>query len=196
MYSRPNLPSFPDRRALIVAGAAGLATAVAGPAAWADAADAAKLVGHARQAINKLLAEDDDARRLNARGRAVLVFPEITKAGFIVGAQNGEGVMFMGPNVVGFYSISGGSFGLQAGAQKYGLALFFMNRQAIDYLRQNRGFSIGAGPSVAAVNKGVAKGLSTATGIHDIYAEAFDQRGLMASLSIQGSKISEIKPPK
>jgi lipid-binding SYLF domain-containing protein len=196
MHSRPNLPSLPHRRGLIVAGAAGLAAAVAAPVAWADAADAAKLVGQARQAINKLLAEDDDARRLNARGRAVLVFPEITKAGFIVGAQNGEGVMFMGQNVVGFYSIAGGSFGLQAGAQKYGLAMFFMNPQAIDYLKRNRGFSVGAGPSVVAIDKGAAKQLSTTTGLQDIYAVAFDQRGLMAGLTLNGTKISQINPYK
>jgi lipid-binding SYLF domain-containing protein len=181
---------------MLVTGAAGLATAVAAPAALADAGDAAKLVGEARRAIDKLLAEDEDARRLNARGRAVLVFPEITKAGFIVGAQNGEGVMFMGRNVVGFYSIASGSFGLQFGAQKYGLALFFMNQQAIDYLRRNRGFSVGAGPSVVAVDKGASKQLSTTTGLQDIYAVAFDQRGLMAGLTLQGSKISQINPYK
>jgi lipid-binding SYLF domain-containing protein len=196
MHSRPNLPALPHRRAVIVAGAAGLTAGIASSAAWADAADAEKLVRQARQAINKLLAEDDDARRLNARGHAVLVFPEITKAGFIVGAQNGQGVMFVGPNVAGFYSVSGGSFGLQAGAQKYGLALFFMNQQAIDYLKRNRGFSVGAGPSVVAVNKGASKGLSTTTGLQDIYAVAFDQRGLMAGLTLNGTKISQINPYK
>jgi lipid-binding SYLF domain-containing protein len=196
MHSRSNVPLFPNRRGMFVAGAAGLVAVVAAPAAWADAGDAAKLVREARRAIDKLLAEDEDARRLNARGRAVLVFPEITKAGFIVGAQNGDGVMFMGRNVIGFYSITAGSFGLQFGAQKYGLAMFFMNPQAIDYLRRNRGFSVGAGPSVVAIDKGASKHLSTTTGLQDVYAVAFDQRGLMAGLTVQGSKISEINPDK
>ena len=195
MHSRSNDPPLSRRRAVLVAGAAGLAAAVTGPAAWADD-EAAKLVRDSRRALDKLLSGDEDARRLNARARAVLVFPEITKAGFIVGAGNGDGVMFMGPNVVGFYSITAGSFGLQFGAEKYGLALFFMNAQAIDYLKRNKGFSVGAGPSVVAVNKGAAKRLSTTTGLQDIYAESFDQRGLMASLSVQGSKIAEIKPPE
>jgi len=193
MNRRPSLPPHPNRRALIAAGPAGLLAAVA---VLARADDASELVGQARRAIDKLLREDDDARRLNARGRAVLVFPEITKAGFIVGAENGQGVMFMGPSVVGYYQITAGSFGLQFGAQKYGLAMFFMNPQAIDYLRRNRGFSVGAGPSVVAVDKGAAKGLSTTTGLQDIYAVAFDQRGLMAGLTLQGSKISQINPNK
>lgn len=194
MHSRPNVPLLSNRRALLVAGAAGLAAAVAGPAAWAQDA-AAKLVRDARRALDKLLATDEDARRLNARARAVLVFPKITKAGFIVGAENGQGVMFMGPRVLGFYQITAGSFGLQFGAKTFGLALFFMNDRAIDYLRRNRGFSVGAGPSVVAVNKGAGIVASTTTGLQDIYAEAFDQRGLMAGLTVQGSKISEISPP-
>jgi lipid-binding SYLF domain-containing protein len=126
----------------------------------------------------------------------VLIFPEITKAGFIVGAENGQGVMFMRRRVAGFYQITAGSFGLQVGAQKSGLALFFMNGQAIDYLQRNKGFSIGAGPSVTVVDKGAGKHLSTTTGLQDIYALAFDQRGLMAGLTVQGSKISQFTPGK
>jgi lipid-binding SYLF domain-containing protein len=193
MHSRPNLSPLPNRRGLLVGGGAGLAVAVAGLPALADD-DAAKMVADARQAMNRLLATDEDARRLNARGLAVLVFPGITKAGFIFGAQNGQGVMFRGRRVVGFYQITGGSFGLQAGAQKYGLALFFMNPQAIDYVRRNHGLSIGAGPSVVVANKGVSKGLSTTTGLQDVYAVAFDQRGLMAGLTLNGSRIAQITP--
>jgi lipid-binding SYLF domain-containing protein len=192
MHSRQIVPPLPNRRALLVSGAAGLAATVVGLPAWADAA---RLVRDAREALNRLLGQDDDARRLNAMARAVLVFPQITKAGFIFGAENGQGVLFMGPRVAGFYQITGGSFGLQAGAQTHALAMFIMNQRAINYLRQNRGFSVGAGPSVVAVNKGASKGLSTTTGLQDIYVEAFDQSGLMAGVTVQGTKISEIPPP-
>lgn len=193
MDRRPNEPSLPNRRALLVAGSACLAAAMAVQVAWADD-DAAKLARDSRRALDKLLAEDDDARRLNSMAHAVLVFPEITKAGIIVGAQNGQGALFVGPRVVGFYQITAGSFGLQFGAQKSGLALFFMNQRALDYVERNQGFSIGAGPSVVAVNKGASKHLGTATGLQDIYAAPFDQRGLMAGVTITGSKISEIHP--
>lgn len=193
MDRRPNDPSLKTRRALLVAGSASLAAAAAVQVARADD-DAAKLARQSRRALDKLLAEDDDARRLNSMARAVLVFPEITKAGIIVGAQNGQGALFIGPRVVGFYQITAGSFGLQFGAQKSGLALFFMNQRALDYLERNQGFSIGAGPSVVAVNKGASKHLGTATGLQDIYAVPFDQRGLMAGVTITGSKISQIHP--
>lgn len=193
MHDRPNLAPLPNRRALLVAGAAGLVSTLAAPAAWADAAE---LVQEARRALDRLYREDDTARALGARARAVLVFPEITKAGFIVGGENGEGVLLMGQQVVGFFRTSAGSIGLQAGAQKYGYALFFMNDKAIDYVRRNQGFSIGSGPSVVLVDKGFAKSLNTTTLRKDIYAVVFDQRGLMGGIGLQGSKISQIKPPE
>lgn len=194
MRSRPNVPRLSNRRAVLVAGAAGLAATFVGPAAWAD--DASEVARQAREALDKLYAEDDTARALGARSRAVLVFPEITKAGFIVGGENGQGVMFAGPKVVGFFQISSGSFGLQAGAQKYGYALFFLNDKAIDYVRSKQGFSIGSGPSVVLVDKGFARSMNTTTLRKDVYAVAFNQRGLMGGLGLQGSKISEIDPPK
>lgn len=193
MHDRPNLAPLPNRRALLVAGAAGLVSTLAAPAAWADAAE---LVQEARRALDRLYGEDETARALGARARAVLVFPEITKAGFIVGGENGEGVLLMGQQVVGFFRTSAGSIGLQAGAQKYGYALFFMNDKAIDYVRRNQGFSIGSGPSVVLVDKGFAKSLNTTTLRKDIYAVVFDQRGLMGGIGLQGSKISQIKPPE
>lgn len=194
MRSRSNFPRLSNRRAVLVAGAAGLAVTAVGPAAWAD--DASEIVRQAREALDKLYAGDDTARALGARSRAVLVFPEITKAGFIVGGENGQGVMFVGPRVAGFFQISAGSFGLQAGAQKYGYALFFLNDKAIDYVRSKQGFSIGTGPSVVLVDKGFARSMNTTTLRKDVYAVAFDQRGLMGGLGLQGSKISEIEPPK
>ena len=194
MRSRPRVPLLSSRRAVLVGGAAGLAVTVVGPAAWAD--DASEIARQAREALDKLYAEDDTARALGARSRAVLVFPEITKAGFIVGGENGQGVMFVGAKVVGFFQISAGSFGLQAGAQKYGYALFFLNDKAIDYVRSKQGFSIGTGPSVVLVDKGFARSMNTTTLRKDVYAVAFNQRGLMGGLGLQGSKISEIEPPK
>jgi lipid-binding SYLF domain-containing protein len=124
----------------------------------------------------------------------VLVFPKITKAGFIVGGENGQGTMFMGRAVIGYFQITAGSIGLQAGAQTYGYALFFMNQKAIDYVRQSDGWSIGTGPTVVIVDKGAATSLNTTTLRKDVYAVAFDQRGLMAGIGLQGSKISHIKP--
>jgi lipid-binding SYLF domain-containing protein len=67
-----------------------------------------------------------------------------------------------------------------------------MNDKAVNYLRMSKGWEIGVGPTVVIVNEGVAKNLSTTTLKDDVYGFIFDQKGLMAGLSIEGSKISKI----
>jgi lipid-binding SYLF domain-containing protein len=68
-----------------------------------------------------------------------------------------------------------------------------MNERARSYLQKSRGWEIGVGPTVVLVNEGVAKNLSSTTLRDDAYAFIFGQQGLMASLSIEGTKISHIK---
>jgi lipid-binding SYLF domain-containing protein len=67
-----------------------------------------------------------------------------------------------------------------------------MNRRAIDYINKTHGWELGVGPTLVVVNEGVAKNLSTSTLKGDAYAFIFDQQGLMASVSIEGTKISRI----
>jgi len=67
-----------------------------------------------------------------------------------------------------------------------------MNDKAEKYLKKSDGWSIGAGPNVVVVDSGLAKNLSTSTLGDDAYAFIFDQKGLMASLSIEGTKITRI----
>ena len=67
-----------------------------------------------------------------------------------------------------------------------------MNDKAIDYIEKTAGFEIGVGPTVVVVDEGIAKNLSTSTLKEDAYAFIFNQQGLMAGLSIEGTKISRI----
>ncbi len=98
-----------------------------------------------------------------------------------------------GNNVVNYYNSVSGSWGLQAGAQSYGYAVFLMNDKALDYIDKTAGWEIGVGPTVVIVDAGVAKNLSTSTLKDDAYAFIFNQQGLMAGVSIEGTKISLIK---
>jgi len=84
------------------------------------------------------------------------------------------------------------SYGLQAGVQSFGYVLFFMTDSAVAYLGKSDGFEIGVGPSIVVLDQGKAKTLTTTTGQSDIYAFIFDQKGLMAGLGLQGSKISRM----
>ena len=87
-----------------------------------------------------------------------------------------------------------GSYGLQAGVQTFDYAMFFMTNSALDYLDRSEGFEVGVGPSIVVVDAGVAKSLTTTTGKNDVYAFIFGQKGLMAGLGLQGSKITRINP--
>jgi lipid-binding SYLF domain-containing protein len=155
-------------------------------------ASADDLTHEARQALQQLVAQNPAAAKVNAKALAVLVFPNVVKAGFVLGAQGGKGVLFVHGKPAGHYRTVAASYGLQAGAQKYGYALFFIDQESVDWINKTRGWEIGTGPSVVIVDKGKAKSISTNTLHRGIYAFIFDQKGLMAGLGLQGSKIKRI----
>ena len=174
--------------------AGGLAAAGLGWPRAAAAASARSLAAKSNAALAELYASSDKAKALGKGARAVLVFPEILKAGALIGGQAGEGAMVRGGKAVGFYRISAASYGLQLGAQKYGYALFFMSEDAMKYLNKSKGWSVGTGLSVVFVDDGFAKPMNTTTLTQDVYALAFQQRGLMAGSGLEGAKIKQIYP--
>jgi lipid-binding SYLF domain-containing protein len=158
------------------------------------ASDAAEISKNAHAALASLYANVDGAKALGAKAHAILVFPKVTKAGLGIGGQSGEGALIKGGKTVGYYRTTGASFGLQAGAQTYGYAMFFMNATSLKQLDKADGFEVGVGPSIVVLDEGKAKSSTTTTMKEDIFAFIFGQKGLMAGLGIQGNKISRINP--
>jgi len=183
---------FTTRRFLLTA-SAGLAGASLAdrPAA---AASARALNTQADQALRLLYATEPRTRQLAERATGILIFPRIIKAGLIVGGQGGDGVLRVGGRTIGYYNISAASLGLQAGGQRLSYALFFMNDAALRYLQTSDGWAIGTGPSVVAMDKGAAASITSTTLTKDVYAFPFGQRGLMAGIGLEGSKITQIHP--
>ena len=177
-------------RSLLIALAFALPMAASTPSFAASKSD---LESSSKRALDKLVAQVPGASALNSKAVAVLVFPSITKAGFMVGGQFGEGVLWRKGKPVGYYNTAGASYGLQAGAQQYGYAMFFMNQKALDSLNSTQGFEVGVGPSVVVIDEGMAKNVTSGTLTEDIYAFVFAQKGLMAGIGIQGNKISKIQ---
>jgi lipid-binding SYLF domain-containing protein len=159
----------------------------------AFALDRGKLDGRARQSLRELEASSPAARRAAKGAHAVLVFPSILKGGFVFGAETGDGVLFEGGKPVGYYNLSGGSWGLQIGGQDFAYALFLMSPNALEYLRKSGGWQAGTGPSITVINKGAAGEVDTSTATHDILAFPYNGKGLMADLTFQGAKITRIK---
>lgn len=159
----------------------------------ASAATAEDLHRDADQALTTPYGTSPVAEHISQKARAVLVFPNVIKAGLVFGGSYGEGVLMEGSKIVDYYNSVTGSFGFQAGAQSYGYAVFLMTDEAVAYLKKSKGWEVGVGPTVVIVNEGAAKNLSSSTLKDDAYAFIFSQQGLMASVSIEGTKISKIE---
>jgi len=155
---------------------------------------ASEIDRNASAALRELYSHNEAAKALGAKAKAVLVFPDIRKGAFIVGAQYGFGALRRGARTAGYYRTGAASYGFQAGIKKFGYALFFMTDAALAYLDKSGGWAIGTGPSVVVVDQGVARSLTTTNLRSDVYAFVFDQKGLMAGIGIEGSKITRIEP--
>lgn len=166
-----------------------LSPALARPAA---AASAGELARDGKAALADLYQTQTSAKVLGDKAKAILVFPTMVKAGFMFGGQIGEGVLFRKGKASGYYNSVAASYGFQAGIQSFGYALFFMNEKALKQLDATRGFELGVGPSLVVVDEGMGRSFTTNTLTSDVYAFIFDQRGLMAGIGIQGSKITRI----
>jgi lipid-binding SYLF domain-containing protein len=181
------------RRSLLItlAGIGGGFT-LAGSSAFAASARA--INAEADQALRTLYSTQPKARELSRQAKAILIFPAIIKAGLIIGGQSGDGVLRVDGRPAGYYNISAASLGLQAGGERFSYALFFMNDAALQYLQKSDGWSVGSGPSVVVVDKGAAASLTSTTLSQDVYAFPFGQKGLMAGIGLEGSKITHIHP--
>jgi lipid-binding SYLF domain-containing protein len=148
----------------------------------------------ATAALQNLYASRPAAKALGRKAKAILIFPDVVKGGFMWGGEIGNGVLRQNGRTTGYYNITAASYGLQAGIQSFGYALFLMNDSAMTYLNNTGGWELGVGPSIVVVDEGMAKSISTTTLQNDIYAFVFDQSGLMAGTGLQGSKITRVGP--
>jgi len=159
----------------------------------AEAASAEEINRDVKNALEELYAKSPSAKVLSEKAKGILVFPSIVKGGFMVGGQYGEGALLQGGKTAGYYSTVQVSYGLQIGLQKYGYALFFMSEPAMKWLDKSDGWELGVGPTIVVVDTGASTSTTTTTTKADIYAFFFSQKGLMAGLGLQGTKISKIK---
>ena len=181
------------RSAFLATALAAATVASVGMIGCAYAATAEDLSKDSNQALQTLYKTNPIAEQISHRAKAILIFPNIVKAGLVFGGAYGEGELLEGSKVEGYFNSVTGSWGFQAGAQSYGYVVFLVTNKAVRYIHESHGWEIGVGPTVVAVDQGVAKNLSTSTLKDDAYAFIFDQQGLMAGVSLEGTKISRIK---
>ena len=167
------------------------------PITQANASNSSRrqIADDSRTALNHLYAHNRAARNLGQRASGILVFPKIVNGAFIVGAQGGNGALLNHDgSASAYYQSAGASYGLQAGVQTFGYAVFLMHPSGVRNLNEAAGWEVGSSPGFVFVDTGMVADLTTKNAEKGIYAFTFDQKGLMAKISLKGTKISQIHP--
>lgn len=152
----------------------------------------ADIDARAKVALDNLYAQTPAARSLAEDSAGVLVFPDVTQAGLIVGGQYGTGVMFKDGQPAGHYNITGGSLGLQAGAQSFSQAYFFTTQEALKTFEETKGFEVGAGLDFAVADVGASGDVSSSTLQKPLVIFVWGQQGLIAGVKVEGQKITQL----
>ena len=143
-------------------------------------------------ALARLYAQDPSSRELVNKARGTLVFPSVISAGFVVGGSYGQGALRVRGRTSEYYSTAAGSVGLLAGAEAKSVFLLFMTDEALAKFRASQGWTVGADASVTLVNVGASAQVDTATAQQAVIGYVLTKGGLMANLSLDGTKITPL----
>ena len=120
--------------------------------------------------------------------------PGIVKAAFLIGGNYGQGALMVGHKIVDYYSLAGGSFGWQIGAQKYDMVILFMTDEALEKFRSSKNWEAGVDAEITVISTGAEASVETLRSQHPIAGFIFGQKGLMGGVSIKGTKFTKINP--
>ncbi|MGZ5063940.1 MAG: BPSL1445 family SYLF domain-containing lipoprotein [Usitatibacter sp.] len=179
--------------ALALAGAGISGCTTTGPSAKADYATASdQIEANADATLSRLYQAAPASRQLVDQAAGVLIFPSVLSVGLVVGGEHGKGVLRVGGRTVEQYSHSGGSIGLQAGAQTRAEVVLFMTPDSLAKFRASKGWTAGADATIAVAHIGANGMIDTETGKAPIVGFVLNNTGLMAGVSLQGAKYSRI----
>ena len=153
--------------------------------------DKASLDKEVKASLETLNAKEPGAKALAAQAKGILVFPTMRKAGFVIGGQHGEGALVKKGKVADYYTSNAISVGIEAGAQAFSYALFFMTDDALKKFEESDGYELGGQANVVFIESGAAGGAGTQSSQAAVYGFVYGQKGLMAGVSLQGTKITK-----
>ena len=110
----------------------------------------------------------------------------------MVGGSYGEGALRIHGSNERYYKTVAGSVGLLAGAQSKSVYLLFMTQEALDKFMASNGWTVGADASVAMINVGANASADSATANQAVIGYVLTTGGLMANLSLDGTKITPL----
>ncbi len=162
-------------------------------AAPAWAASSAEIDAGVDHTLARFTKEVAGAEVFLKSAKGALVFPKVYKAGIGLGAEYGEGALRVDGKTVGYYSTAAASIGYQLGGQVKSIIILFMQDDALKKFRESEGWKAGVDGSIALLDIGAGRELSTQTIKDPIVAFIFDQKGLMYNLTLEGSKFTKLK---
>jgi len=160
---------------------------------YAEAKTAGEINASVNAAMNRFYKQVDGAKEFMAQAKAVLVMPNVTKAGFFVGGQYGEGALMVGGKTKAYYNLIAGSYGFTFGAERMDIIIAFMTDDALKGFQKVQGWEVGVDGNVALIDVGGGKRLDTTTLRDPIVGFVFDAKGLMVDLSLKGAKFTRVK---
>ncbi|AXF17808.1 YSC84-related protein [Paraburkholderia caledonica] len=192
-----------DRRNFVLRTAAAMAAstlAVAGCTTTSGGGKSAETDASKRQAIDasvngtlsRLFSTVKGSQELASKAQGILVFPDVKKAAFIVGAEYGEGALRVGGRTAGYYSTAAASFGFQAGAQSTAVIFLFMTSDALAKFQSSSGWSAGGDVAVSVVKVGANGAIDTTSASSQVVALVLTNVGLMADASVNGAKVTRL----
>jgi len=162
-------------------------------AQYAEAKTANEIDAIVNEAINRFSKQVDGAEELMSQAEAVLVMPNLTKAGFVAGGEYGEGALRVGGKTKGYYNLIAGSVGLTFGPEEMDIIIAFMTEDALKGFQKVGGWEVGVDSNVALIYIGAEKRLDTTKLKDPIFCFVFDAKGLILETSLRGAKFTEIK---
>ncbi|MBL8201498.1 MAG: hypothetical protein JNK40_11040 [Chromatiales bacterium] len=169
------------------------ALVVALPLLGAQAATAPEIDARVNAAIDRLHKEVKGSEAVTSKSAGYLVFPGVIKAGFIFAGEGGEGALRIGGKTAGYYNMVSGSVGFQGGAQKRDIIIAFMDAGSLQKFQESDGWKAGADASVAVFDTGAGANIDVGKIKEPVVAFVVGQSGLMAGVSLDGSKITKTR---
>lgn len=146
----------------------------------------------ANEALKKFAKEVKGGEEFLSKVKGYLVFPSVTKAGFVVGGKYGEGVLRIDGQTKGYYSIASGSVGFQLGLQQNSYVIAFVSEAALNNFIKSDGWEAGVDGAVTVAKWGAGKDISSISYENPIYVFVYGAKGLMYNLNIEGTKFTKI----
>ncbi|MFC3625819.1 YSC84-related protein [Vogesella amnigena] len=142
--------------------------------------------------LERLYRNAHGSQELVNKARGVLIFPSVLAAGFVVGAEYGKGALRVGGQPAGYYQTVSGSLGWQLGAQSKAVIFLFMTQDALNKFRNGNGWTAGVDASVALAKVGANGDIDLNTAQQPVIGFVMTNAGLMANLTLEGTKVSKL----